>query len=288
MVMKSRLFKILAGILLLLLCLLGLALSVVPGKAHTLLRESSETALGVPATLGSMDTSLSGSQLGLEFVDFDIHNPAGFEGAHLLHLGSVVCTLRLTSLLTGTVAVDDLVVENLRLRIVQDGSRSNMAPLLKKIAQGLQGSPPADTEDPGAGTDPGAGPRLALKSLTLRGVGVDLELTGLGDLNVRESATLPDWTLPLEGVRAADGGDPTLGDILAHLLDQLHARALGAIEGVVPKELLPLLRGVSTEELIRDGLEREFLDALAPDAVDGLKGAGAKAAQKLKDLLGDR
>ena len=89
-------------------------------------------------------------------------------------------------------------------------------------------------------------------------------------------------------MRAADGGDPTLGDILAHLLDQLHARALGAIEGVVPKELLPLLRGVSTEELIRDGLEREFLDALAPDAVDGLKGAGAKAAQKLKGLLGDR
>ncbi|MDP6385335.1 MAG: hypothetical protein QGI93_03990, partial [Planctomycetota bacterium] len=233
MVMQSRLLKALAVILLSLLCLLGLALSIVPGKAHTLLRESSESALGVPATLGSMDTTLGGSQLGLEFVDFDIHNPAGFEGAHLLHLGRVSCTLRLTSLLTGTIAVDDLVVENLRLRLIQDGSRSNMAPLLKKIAQGLQGSPPAEAGNPDAGTDPGAGPRLALKSLTLRGVGVDLELTGLGDLNVRESATLPDWTLPLEGLRAADGGDPTLDDILARLLDQLHARALVTIEAYV-------------------------------------------------------
>jgi hypothetical protein len=283
-----RLLKILAIILLPLLCLLGLTLSIVPGKARDLLRESSESALGVPATIGSLDTSLSGSNLGLGIVNFDVHNPAGFEGAPLLHLGRVTCNLRISSLLTGTVGVDQLVVEDLRLRLVQDGSRSNMAPLLKKIAQGLREPDPDEPDDHGIPADPRPGPRLQLDSLTLRGVGVDVELRGLGDLNVRESVTLPDWTLSLEEVRAPDGGAPTLDDILAHLLDQLHERALVAIEEFVPKELRPLLYGASAEDMLRDGLERQLLDALPADAVDGLKGAGAKAARKLKGLFGDR
>lgn len=289
--MSLRLIKILAIILLSFLCLLGLALSIVPGKARDLLRESSESALGVPATIGSLDTSLSGSNLGLGIVNFDVHNPAGFEGAPLLHLGRVTCNLRIPSLLTGTVGVDQLVVEDLRLRIVQDGSRSNMAPLLKKIAQGLRKPNPDETDVPddhGTPPDPRPGPRLQLESLTLRGVGVDIELSGLGDLNVRESVTLPDWTLPLGEVRAPDGGAPTLDDILAHLLDQLHERAVVAVEGFVPKELRPLLHGASAEDMLRDGLERQLLDALPADAVDGLKGAGAKAAKKLKGLFGDR
>lgn len=280
--MILRLFKILAVILLSLLCLLGLALSIVPGKARDLLRESSESALGVPATIGSLDTSLSGSNLGLGIVNFDVQNPVGFEGAPLLHLGRVSCSLSLPSLLTGTIGVDQLVVEDLRLRIVQDGSRSNMAPLVKKIAQGLREQNPGD---PGTSADSGSGPRLDLKRLTLRGVGIDLELTGLGDLDVRESATLPDWTLPLDEVRAPDGGAPTLDDILAHLLSQLHARALVAAEEFVPSELLPLLHGTSAKDLMQDGLQRELLDLLPADAVDGLKG---EAAQKLKGLLGDR
>ncbi|HIF39688.1 MAG TPA: hypothetical protein EYQ74_01145 [Planctomycetes bacterium] len=283
--MSLRLIKNLAIVLLSLLCLLGLALSIIPGRARALLRESSESALGVPATVGTLDTSLSGSNLDLGIVNFDVQNPAGFDGAPLLHLGRVTCNLRLPSLLTGTVGVDQLVVENLRLRIVQEGSRSNIAPLLKKIAQGLRDPNPDEPEDQSAPVDPGPGPRLDLKSLTLRGVGIDLELTGLGNLNVQESATLPDWTLPLEGVRAPDGGAPTLDDILAHLLDQLHARALVAAEEFVPKELLPLLHGASTEDLIRDGLERELLDLLPANARDELKG---KAAKKLRGLLRDR
>lgn len=285
--MNSRLFRNLAIILLSLLCLMGLGLTVVPGKARTLLRESSESALGVPATLGAVDTSLSGSHLDLGFVDFDVHNPAGFEGAPLLHLGRITCNLRITSLLTGTVAVDQLLVEDLRLRIVQEGSRSNVAPLLKKVAQRLREPTPDKPEGQRAPSGPGTGPRLELKSLTLRGVGVDLELTGLGGLDLQESATLPDWTLPLENVRASDGGAPTLDDILAHLLDQLHARAVVAVEDFIPRELRPLLHGASTDEWIRDGLERELLDALPAGAVDGLKGAGDKAAKKLKGLFGD-
>lgn len=283
--MNLRLFKIVAIVLLSLLCLLGLALSIVPGKARNLLRESSESALGVAATVGSLDTSLSGSNLDLGIVNFDVHNPVGFEGAPLLHLGRVTCNLSLPSLLTGTLGVDQLVVEDLRLRIVQDGSRSNMAPLVKKIAQGFREHDSDDPDAQATPADPGSGPRLDLKSLTLRGVGIDIELTGLGDLNFTESATLPDWTLPLEEVRAPDGGAPTLDDILAHLLSQLHARALVAAEDLVPRELLPLLHGDSAQDLIRDGLQREFRDLLPTDGVDGLKG---EAAQKLKGLLGDR
>jgi hypothetical protein len=221
----------------------------------------------------------------LGIVNFDVQNPAGFEGAPLLHLGRVTCNLRLPSLLTGTIGVDQLVVEDLRLRIVQDGSRSNIAPLVKKIAQGLGEKDPDDPADQSTPADPGPGPRLDLKSLTLRGVGIDLELTGLGDLHVMESATLPDWTLPLDKVRAPDGGAPTLDDILAHLLSQLHARALVAAEEFVPRELLPLLHGTSAKDLIRDGLQRELLDLLPADAVDRLKG---EATKKLKGLLGDR
>ena len=282
--MNSRLLKGLAIALLSLLCLLGVGLSVVPAKARTLLRDSSESALGVPATLGGVDTSLSGLNLGLGLVDFDIHNPVGFEGAPLLHLGGVNCNLPIGSLLTGNVTVEHLTVDSLRLRIVQDGSRSNLTPILKKVAQSLRDQTPTEPGAQSPPTNSKPGPRLALKSLTLRGIGIDFELAGLGNLNIKESATLPDWTLPLEELRAPDGGDPTMDDLLAHLLTQLHTRALVAAEKHVPKEWLPLLHGASPKELISGGLERELLDALPAKARDGLKGA----KNKLRGLLGDR
>jgi len=283
--MKRRLLKGLALALLSLLALIGLGLALVPGKARTLLRDASQSALGVPASLGGVDMSLEGFNIQLLLVDFDIHNPPGFEGAPLLHMGRASCDLRATSLLAGTIAVDHLVVQDLRLRIIQDGSRSNLAPLLKQLAQRLRAVGMAQDGQQQPTPSQPSGPRLDLKNLTLRAVGVDFELRGLGRLNVSKSATLPDWTLPLEDLRAPDGGSPTLDDLVAYLFQECHERALLEADKHVPAELLPLLRGASVEDLIRDGLNRELLELLPAEVLDDLGEITRKAQDKLKDQL---
>ncbi len=280
--------RILKGFILVtlsLVLLVGLGLSLVPDRARAALHDASQSALGVPASLGGVDASFGGSQIHLGLVDFDIHNPAGFEGAHLLHLGAVTCDLNAVSLLSGTVAVGELSVEGLRLRIVQDGSRSNLTPLLMKIAEAIRtpGAPEPDPEGPTE--EPSSGPRLKLSQLTLRGIGIDLELRGFGAMDLQKSATLPDWTLPLDELRSGDGGDPTLDDLLGHLLQQIHGRALVEVEKYVPSELMPLLRGASTEDVIRNGLSDELKKVLPEGSIDRLED---QAKDKLRGLLDDR
>ncbi len=307
--MKRRLITLCILALLSLTALLAVGWAVLPGRARSLLASSSQEALGVPATIAEGDLAYADSILTLAITGLDIQNPPGFDGAPLLHLGEVQCALQPTTVLDDTVVFQSLSIHDLRLRIVQKGKESNLEPLLRKVASAISRPgpepPPVTTTIP----DHSKGPRIDLQRIDIAGWGIDLDISGLGPLDIRKSATLPAFSIPLNQVRASDGGAPTLSDLLSALLVACHDRALAESEPFLPEGTAALLRGGSFKEqvkalggtLIEDELDRQIdrqLDRQLNRLLDGsldsvLPGAGTRDSDQslkgtLKNSLGER
>lgn len=258
---------------------LGLAALVVAGvitvppAARAAVESGSEFAFGVPATIGSIKASPGISTTTLGFSDYEIESPDGFEEP-LLTFGHFEVGVGTRSLVGNVKELGVLEIEDVELTILQNGLRSNLAPVvaqLKSLAErsreraapGAEGDPATEGADDGP---KGPGPRLKVGRVRIAGVRARLKVDGIpGVQPVDETVELP----VLERDWSSDSGEEgfTVADLSAHLLEELEISALEGLRGEVPDEVL---------------------DAVAKGLEGGLDTILDGASQELEGILGEK
>ena len=270
-----------------LVALAGAGLFAVPPAVKVAVERGSSHAFGVPTRLGAVQASPGLGTTTVGFQDYEVSSPEGFEEP-LLTFGRFEAGVGTRSLVGPVKELGVLRIEDLRLTILQDGLRSNLAPILSRARSSVGGGPadagaePADSDDPGAdrsgADDASPGPRLRLGRIRISGIAARLKVSGIPGLEpVDETVTLPtfdeDWS-----ERCGDEG-VTVAELSALLLEDLERRALVALDGEVPAEVV---------EAVRTGLEAG-LEGLLEDATNGLEDLIEESAGGLLEgVLGGR
>ncbi|MDG1050167.1 MAG: hypothetical protein P8R46_08170 [Planctomycetota bacterium] len=255
----------------------AVAYFAVPSAAKTAVERGSEFAFGVPASLGSLEASLGLAETTLGFSELEVESPPGFEEP-ILTFGRFRVGVGTSSLVAPVKDLGTLLIEDVSLTLLQDGLRSNLAPILKQVRSlsdrtGKDGSgPPADVE-----VVPGAepGPRLKVGKVRIVGIRARLKVDGIPGIQaVDEVVELPpierDWS-------AASGEDGlTVAELGGQLLDELQVTALEQLRGEVPDEVVDAVQKglvIGLDELI-DGTAGD-LKGLLNEEASGLLKSGA-------------
>ncbi len=249
----------------------------VPPAAKSAIERGSAFAFGVPATLGSINASPGLSTTTLGFSDYEVQSPEGFE-APLLTFGRFEVGVGTRSLVGPVKDLGVLEIQDVELTILQDGLRSNLAPVIEQIRSlaarsGQTGSDEQASEPGSSESAGGPGPRIRVGRVNISGIRARLKVDGIpGVKPVDETVELPalqrDWT-------DASGEDGfTVADLGARLLEDLEISALDGLRGQVPDEVI---------DLVEKGLQGG-MDQILDQATEALQGELGEQAGELLDL----
>ncbi|MBN1846022.1 MAG: hypothetical protein JW810_10085 [Sedimentisphaerales bacterium] len=121
-------------------------------------------ALQVPVALEDVSLSLLAGQAGMKNLVID--NPAGYQHAKLLQLGKAEVHMQLRSVLTDTVLIDSILLEDVDMVLEQKGLSNNIKDILHNLPSG-----DSDSEEPS-----GPGKDLQVSTIELRKVKVNVKL----------------------------------------------------------------------------------------------------------------
>lgn len=284
--MKKLVIKLVAIAIIGLVLLLTAGYFLVPPATKKAVDEGSRFAFGVPASIGSIGASPGIGATSVGFSDYQLSSPTGFEEP-LLTIGKFNLGVGTKSLIGGTKDVNEFVLEGVELNLIQDGTQSNLLPVLRHL-QGLGGD--AAAEEGTTDREGSAGPKLRVDTIRVAGIKARLQLKGIpGVAALDQTFEVPAYEQDWSSITGEDG--KTVAEIAGLLIDDLKERALAGADGHVPDSMIGALR-----KTLDGGLEgglgaglaagadaaKEALEGEVNKAVEGLEDKAQDAADKLK------
>jgi hypothetical protein len=204
------------------------------------------SALKVPVDLSSVSVHPFAGKM--ELKDLKVHNPAGYEAPLLMQLGAGRAAVKIGSLMTDTVEIDYLILDNIDLTIEQKGLSTNLNEILKSLPKNEQ---QAEAQAPGK--------KLLIKTLEINNVTVNARVLGTKGV-----------TLKVAPIKMTDLGSDNKMSVAALTSKILVAIAEGTAKqgaGILPADITGSLKsGLSGAEGI-------------------LKGAGTQAGEMGKGII---
>jgi len=229
----------------------------------TAIEKGSTFATGVETSVGSVDASLFAGRFGLKGLR--LANPPGFSDDPFLDLGAAMASWQQGTILSQTIEMDELKVENVSVSLERGGSGTNYGKILdhlERLSSGKKEEPqPAESKE--------AGKRLVIRKIEVKNVRATLRMSGLPSLEVKvPSIVLRDF--------ASDGSTTELvAKLTKVLLQSILESVLSAGKGIFPDDILKDL-GHGLQDL------GGALEAGAKSAVEGLEGALKNAVDVFK------
>jgi hypothetical protein len=207
------------------------------------IERGASSALKVPVELGSVSLSVLAGKV--ELQNLVVHNPAGYEIPTLLKLGDGRVKVTLGSLMSDTVDIDYIILDNVDLSIEQKGLSTNLNDVIKSLPKGTEKAP----AQPEAG-----GKKLRIKTLEINNVNVTIKLLPI-------PGKTSEVTLKLAPIKMTDLGSDNKMDVATLSSKILAALAQGVAQqgaGILPNDITGplkselgqaghLLQGVETE-----------------------------------------
>lgn len=214
------------------------------------------TALKVDVRLEDISTSLLRGKV--ELVNFEIDNPQGYQHESFMKIGHAFMSLNTGSLVTDTIEMDIIQLENINLVIEQKGATNNLKEILSNLPQSESTEPEPEP----------AGKNFRIKVLEINNVEVKAKLLPI-------PGRADTVTLKLKPIRLENLGTDEKIDVA-----DLTAKIITAIsKGIAEQgaDLLPTdMIGSIGDELGKQG------EALLEEA----QGIGKGATDAIKDLGG--
>lgn len=270
--MKKKItLKKIIYIVLIIILITPVLISVFGDKA---LKAGIETAgskmLKVDVTLEDVSLSiLSGS---VELGNLIIANPEGYENKNLLEAGNIKVNIGLTSLMSDTIKIDDMIFDNITVVIEQKGFTNNLQEILDSLPKADKDAEKTDDADK-------TEKNLLIKNLEMNNITVKVKIIPLpGKMN-----TIP---INLAPIKMTDLGTDNKMSFATLTAKMLAAIALGIAEqgvGIIPDEILEPMKniiGTSSEVILKTGEEAikgagKILDVgkeAGKDISEGLRG----------------
>lgn len=247
--------KIIGGILLILIVVLGIGGYFVYSNLDSLVKDMIEdvgsdvTRTGVQLDSVQLDLITGRSQLN----GLTIKNPEGYESEYALKLDTVVVEIDPTSLRNPVIVISQVNIDGAKLIAEQKGKNTNLGQLLKNMENDTGAKNPPPTEDSSS-----KDVRLMLKEFAF----LNAKATVVSEITETRSIDIPD-------IRETNIGDTKTG----LTPDQLAQTLLGKIVKKVQKSVTRYLRDLGVEAVekkLTDKL-KEKLSADDMSKVEGLR-----------------
>ncbi len=233
------------------------------GMIKTTVEKVASSTLGVPVTINSINLSILRGQV--EIKGLVVKNPPGYANETLLELGDGVVKLDIGSVMSNTIKIQLVKLDNTKLTIEQKGLTNNLKEILDKLPKEEQKEPAPKTEKPGK--------NLNVNKLEITNTNVRVKLLPIPGKNDTVSLKLD--PIVMENL----GTDKKLS------VSSLVAKVMGALATGVAKQgagLLPddMVKGIGSTL----GKTAE----LGKGAVKTTTEAGKNAVEGIKGILGGK
>jgi len=271
---KGKIKKVVIGIVIALLVLILVVVLLFKLYGNQLIKTGviagSEKALQVGVRLDTVDLKLLAGQAGLENLEID--NPEGYQNPTFLKLGRAYVDLDVSTLMSDTIEIETVKLEDINLVIEQKGLTSN----LKDILNNLPKSEPAET-----GTKPaeeGAGKNLKIKVLEINNVQVEAKLLPIPGR--ADQVKLPPINIRLENV--GSGEKINMVGLITKIITEISKGIAEKGADLLPTDMLNSLGDELTkqgEQLLKSGQKagEQLLEGtkdIGKEATDAIKGIG--------------
>lgn len=117
------------------------------GMIKAVVEKTASSTLGVPVTIKSINLSILRGQA--EIKGLVVKNPPGYANETLLELGDGLVNLNIGSVMSNTIKIQLVKLDNTKLTIEQKGLTNNLKEILDKLPKEEQKEPAPKTEKPG-------------------------------------------------------------------------------------------------------------------------------------------
>ncbi len=174
--MKKKIVRVGLGILLLILIVLVVLFFSLDSIIKSQVQSRASAALGVPTSLQNASLNIFGGSLTLKGLK--VANPPGYQGKYLLTMGTGIVTVDTGSLLSSTVQIPEIFLNNIHITLDESGLSSNLADVLANAhkysasGSGTKGSAATQTSK----SSSASGKRLAISRIVIPNCSVTLRL----------------------------------------------------------------------------------------------------------------
>ena len=177
--MKKMLARIVLITLFLIIIVVMIGFFSIDGIIKNQVQVRASSALGVPTYLQNASLNIFGGSLTLNGLA--VTNPAGYQGKYLLTMGTGAVTVNTSSLLSQTIQIPEIYLDDVHITLDESGLSSNLADVLAnahKYSKVTTSSAPAGTGTKTSGSSASAagGKRLAIGEIVIPNCAVTLRL----------------------------------------------------------------------------------------------------------------
>ena len=142
---KILTYAVVSIVVILLVLIVGFSLFGA-GMIKSVVEKTASTTLGVPVTIKSIDLSILSGKVGIKGLV--VKNPPGYANETLLELGDGIVNLDIGSVMSNTIKIQLVKLDDTKLTIEQKGLSNNLNEILDKLPKGEKEAAPK-TEKPG-------------------------------------------------------------------------------------------------------------------------------------------
>ena len=227
-------------------------------------------ALQVDVRLEKISTSLLRGKVDL--VNFEIDNPQGYQHESFMKVEHVFVNLNTPSLLSDTIEMDMIQLENINLVIEQKGTTNN----LKEILSNLPKSDPTEPKPEPEPTEEGAGKNFRIKVLEINNIEVKAKLLPIPGR--ADTVTLKIKPICLENLGTDEKIDAA--GLTAKILKAISKGIAEQGADILPTEMI----GSIGDELSKQGEALlKGTENIGKSATDAIKGLGGLFKKKEKE-----
>lgn len=277
----KRIWKVLIGIGIGIVVILVVVFLSLDSIVKAGLEKGGTMALGTPTAVRSLDLGLLSGSLSMN--GFSVRNPEGYPEGYLVELEGAKVGLKIGSLLSDTVEVEEIVLEKPVLRIVSKGLDTNLSAVLGH-AQEFAG--PGGGGDSGGEeqSDEGPGKRFRIGLVKITAAQFEYQPAGASPVTV----TLPD--IELKELSDRQGKPLLLADVFSQILQSMTREAIDLPALQLPPEINESLERIAAgdtkaiEEAVKtaEGLLKGD-DKTVKAVGDLLRGIGGEESQAEKE-----
>lgn len=267
--MKNKFMKIISTLIVVLLVLIIAAAVLINIYGDAVLKAGIETGAGkamkVDVTVGDISLAIWGGKLNINNLVVD--NPQGYANPTFLELGHGFVHLKTASLLSDTIEIEKLQLDNIHLTVEQKGLKSNLSEILNNLPKAEE--KPAE-EKPGK--------KLLIRQLDINGIKATVKLLPVPGR--ADNLTLDLAPIHMENIGSGEKLDTS--KLVAKILLAIAGGIAEKGKDILPTEMLNNIGGQLTEQgmkILESGQD------VGKEILDTGKDIGDQATETLKGLL---
>lgn len=271
--MKNGFKKVISIIIVILLVVIVAAAILINIYGDAALKAGIETAAGkalkVNVTIGDVALAIWAGKLNINNLVVD--NPEGYQNPTFLELGHGFVDLKTSSLLSDTIEIDTLQLDNVHLTIEQKGLTSNLSEILNNLPKAEKTAEEQPKEEK-------AGKKLLIKQLDIEGIKVTAKLLPVPGR--ADNLTLDLAPIHMENVGSGEKLDTS--KLVAKILLAIAGGIAEKGKDILPTEMLNNIGGQLTEQGMKI---LESGQNVGKEILGTGKDIGEQATETLKGLL---